>query len=132
MGLRVHAGPTLTSLSLAQVRLRFDRMHRYRGMLGQSHVLRVAVKRRSGIVGASTPEHMHIQGVVPLRITAKGHGSRQMCCMDKFGFPRTGPKQARRVKGFQTGISFELWCQRGRNKERTSGEPPFVPQAPSI
>jgi hypothetical protein len=23
--------------------------------------------------------------------------------MDRFGFPRTGPKQARRVKGFQTG-----------------------------
>jgi bifunctional DNA-binding transcriptional regulator/antitoxin component of YhaV-PrlF toxin-antitoxin module len=23
--------------------------------------------------------------------------------MDKFGFPRTGPKEARQVKGFQTG-----------------------------
>lgn len=54
-------------------------------------------------VGASTPEYLHIQGVAPLLITAKGHGSRQMCRMDKFGFPRTGPKQARRVKGFQTG-----------------------------
>src|SRR5205823_14022155 len=32
-----------------------------------------------------------------------GSGSRQMCRMDKYGFPRTGPKQARLVKGFQTG-----------------------------
>ena len=54
-------------------------------------------------VGASTPEHLHIAGVVPLLIAANGHGSRQMCLMDKRGFPRTGPKQAKRVKGFQTG-----------------------------
>jgi hypothetical protein len=54
-------------------------------------------------VGASTPEHLSIAGVVPLLITATGHGSRQMCLMDKRGFPRTGPKQAKRVKGFQTG-----------------------------
>jgi 5-methylcytosine-specific restriction endonuclease McrA len=54
-------------------------------------------------VGASTPERLHTKGVVPLYITAKGHGSRQMCLMDRFGFPRTGPKQAKRVKGFQTG-----------------------------
>jgi hypothetical protein len=54
-------------------------------------------------VGASTPEQLHIQQVVPLFIVAKGHGSRQMCRMDRFGFPRTGPKQAKRVKGFQTG-----------------------------
>ena len=54
-------------------------------------------------VGASTPEHLHIAGVVPLLIAANGHGSRQLCLMDKRGFPRTGPKQAKRVKGFQTG-----------------------------
>jgi len=54
-------------------------------------------------VGASTPEHLHLSGVVPLLITADGHGSRQMCLMDKHGFPRTGPKQAKHVQGFQTG-----------------------------
>ena len=26
-----------------------------------------------------------------------------MCRMDKYGFPRTGPKRHKRVKGFQTG-----------------------------
>lgn len=41
--------------------------------------------------------------LTPLAIHATGRGSRQMCRMDKYGFPRTGPKQAHRVHGFQTG-----------------------------
>lgn len=54
-------------------------------------------------VGASTPRVVQIADVRPLLITAVGNGSRQMCRMDRYGFPRTGPKQAKRVKGFQTG-----------------------------
>jgi 5-methylcytosine-specific restriction endonuclease McrA len=54
-------------------------------------------------VGRSTPEHLNVKGVMPLQMMATGHGSRQMCRMDRFGFPRTGPKQTKRVKGFQTG-----------------------------
>ena len=54
-------------------------------------------------VGKSTPPCLFVQGVVPLLITATGSGTRQMCRMDKYGFVRTGPKQAKRVKGFQTG-----------------------------
>lgn len=38
-----------------------------------------------------------------LVISAKGRGSRQMCRMDRFGFPRTSPKGGKSVKGFQTG-----------------------------
>ena len=38
-----------------------------------------------------------------LQISAKGRGSRQMCRMDKFGFPRTSAKASKTVKGFQTG-----------------------------
>ena len=38
-----------------------------------------------------------------LIISAKGRGSRQMCRMDKFGFPRTSAKASKTVKGFQTG-----------------------------
>ncbi len=38
-----------------------------------------------------------------LNIKAAGHGSRQMCRMDKFGFPRTSAKTERVVKGFRTG-----------------------------
>jgi 5-methylcytosine-specific restriction endonuclease McrA len=54
-------------------------------------------------VGASTPDRLHSSHVTPLHIIATGHGCRQMCSMDKRGFPRTGPKQAKVVKGFQTG-----------------------------
>jgi 5-methylcytosine-specific restriction endonuclease McrA len=54
-------------------------------------------------VGRSTPASLIIKDLVPLRITATGHGSRQMCLMDKYGFPRSGPKQHKRVQGFQTG-----------------------------
>ncbi len=39
-------------------------------------------------VGASTPAALHVEHVVPLLITATGHGSRQMCRMDKYGFVR--------------------------------------------
>lgn len=36
-------------------------------------------------------------------IKAMGRGCRQMCRMDRYGFPRTGPKGARTVHGFRTG-----------------------------
>ena len=54
-------------------------------------------------VGASTPQHLALTSITPLRISACGHGRRQMCLMGKRGFPRTGPKVAKHVKGFQTG-----------------------------
>jgi hypothetical protein len=54
-------------------------------------------------VGKSTPEQISHIGIVPLLITAQGHGCRQMCFMDKHGFPRTKPKGAKVVKGFETG-----------------------------
>src|SRR5215471_5869113 len=78
MGLREHAGPTLTSLSLAQVRLRFKRMRRYRGMLGQSHALRVAVKRRSGIVGAAATQRKPLETLTrpPLPCKQEAHMSK--------------------------------------------------------
>jgi 5-methylcytosine-specific restriction endonuclease McrA len=54
-------------------------------------------------VAKSTPAVLVADNVQPLLIKACGHGSRQMCCMNKFRFPRTGPKEAKSVKGFQTG-----------------------------
>ncbi len=54
-------------------------------------------------VGKSTPECLKVKGVQPLLIKATGHGSRHMCSMDRYGFPRTGPKGAKKVKGSQTG-----------------------------
>lgn len=54
-------------------------------------------------VGASTPERLLLNGVKPLIVKAKGHGRRQRCGTDKFGFPiRHAPAQ-KFFKGFQTG-----------------------------
>ena len=54
-------------------------------------------------VGQSTPETLHISNVLPLVITAKGHGCRQKCNVDDLGFPRGKAKGAKKVKGYQTG-----------------------------
>jgi 5-methylcytosine-specific restriction endonuclease McrA len=55
-------------------------------------------------VGASTPPVLQIDPAIrPLLIQASGHGCRQLCLMDRFGFPRTGPKEAKQGNGFQTG-----------------------------
>ncbi len=49
-------------------------------------------------------EHARVDlKLVPLAIRATGHGTRQMCRTDTYGFPRTSPKGARRVFGFKTG-----------------------------
>lgn len=65
-------------------------------------------------VGASTPEALDVCGVIPLLIRATGHGSRQMCRMDRYGFPRTGPKQARMVQGFRTGDMVQAVVTSGK------------------
>jgi len=54
-------------------------------------------------VGTSTPQHLDIKGMAPLLIKASGHGRRQMCLMDKRGFPRTKAKQKQFTHGFRTG-----------------------------
>jgi 5-methylcytosine-specific restriction endonuclease McrA len=54
-------------------------------------------------VGASTPERLGIRGVAPMVIKACGHGRRQVCLMDKHGFPRTKAKQKQFTHGFRTG-----------------------------
>jgi 5-methylcytosine-specific restriction endonuclease McrA len=53
-------------------------------------------------VGKSTPDVMSIIGVIPLSIKAVGHGSRQMCSVDKYGFPCSKAKAGKKFFGFQT------------------------------
>jgi hypothetical protein len=65
----------------------------------------------------------------PLIITAQGQQARQMCRVDKFGFPCTTAKQNRIVKGFQTGgmvkaivtSGKKIGTYSGRVAVRTSG-----------
>jgi len=51
---------------------------------------------------------------VPASIKAMGRGSRQMCRVDRFGFPRTGPKTVKTVKGFQTGDIVRATVTKGK------------------
>ena len=47
--------------------------------------------------------NISVLGNQPLNIKATGHGSRQMCRTDKFGFPSRYVPRFKFVKGFQTG-----------------------------
>jgi 5-methylcytosine-specific restriction endonuclease McrA len=49
-----------------------------------------------------TPELL-VLASQPLSIKATGHGSRQMCRTDKFGFPSRYVPRFKLIKGFQTG-----------------------------
>jgi len=64
-------------------------------------------------VGSSTPPMLQANEIVPLRIRANGHGCRQLCLMNKHGFPRTKPKQAKRIKDYQTGDIVKAVVRKG-------------------
>jgi 5-methylcytosine-specific restriction endonuclease McrA len=53
-------------------------------------------------VGKSTPI-LKIKGIKPLLITANGHGTRQICRTNKFGFPVRHCSRTKFHFGFQTG-----------------------------
>lgn len=54
--------------------------------------------------GTSTPERIRAwRDVLPLVIQAQRWQRRQMCLVDRYGFPRTHAKGASRAYGFKTG-----------------------------
>jgi hypothetical protein len=57
----------------------------------------------------------------PLLIKAESRRSRQKCLPDKYGFPRTAPKAAKRVFGFQTGDLVEANVTKGKKTGRYVG-----------
>lgn len=62
------------------------------------------------------PTKFHFLTDKVLQISAKGRGSRQMCRMDKFGFPRTSAKASKSVNGFQTGDMARAIVPKGLKK----------------
>ena len=54
-------------------------------------------------VGASTPEHLDVEGVRPLLVETCGHGKRNRCWTDKYGFPIRHAPRAKTFRGFRTG-----------------------------
>lgn len=49
-----------------------------------------------------------------LYIASTGHGRRQMCLMNKYGFPRTNPKSHKNIKDFQTGDIVKAVVTKGK------------------
>jgi 5-methylcytosine-specific restriction endonuclease McrA len=84
---------------------KFNRIHQD---LPKTHWLDAAC------VGASTPERLIIEVKKPLLIIAKGHGTRQMCRTDQFGFPIRYVPRIKHVKGFQTGDIVKAIVTKGK------------------
>lgn len=59
--------------------------------------------RDAATVGASTPDHLRVAITSVLLIAAKGHGSRQMCRTNKYGFPIRHVPRQKVWFGFKTG-----------------------------
>lgn len=65
-------------------------------------------------VGFSTPTRLHTQGVRVLAIRAMGHGQRQMCGTNRFGFPIRHRARQKRYFGFGTGDLVRAVVPRGK------------------
>jgi 5-methylcytosine-specific restriction endonuclease McrA len=67
-------------------------------------------------VGASTPEHLGVEGVRPLLAKACGHGKRQRCGTDKHGFPIRHAPRAKSYRGFRTGDIVHAAIPNGKHR----------------
>lgn len=57
---------------------------------------------------------LNIKHIHPLIITATGHGIRQMCKVDAYGFPRTVAKSGKKFFGYQTGDIVKAVVTKGK------------------
>lgn len=73
-------------------------------------------------VGASGKFIQINAGLRPFKIIAQGWGSRQMCRMNKYGFPCTNSKGAKNVKGFQTGDMIKAIIPCGKYRGKHTGK----------
>jgi len=72
-------------------------------------------------VGASTPERLLIRGIKPLEVIAKGHGTRQRCRPDKYGFPARHAPKAKFFMGFTTGDMVKADIPSGKYAGKYTG-----------
>jgi hypothetical protein len=66
-------------------------------------------------VGASTPV-LNVLGVKSLSIKAMGHGNRQMCGTDKYGFPNKHRTNVKSFNGFKTGDLVLVVVPKGKHQ----------------
>ncbi|WP_157269085.1 RNA-guided endonuclease IscB [Azohydromonas aeria] len=81
----------------------------------KAHWIDAACVGESGALVALDP------ALRPLRIKACGHGLRQRCRPDKYGFPRTAAPRAKFFLGFQTGDLVNARVPTGKYAGRHTG-----------
>jgi 5-methylcytosine-specific restriction endonuclease McrA len=67
-------------------------------------------------VGASTPEHLGVEGIRPLLVKARGHGKRNRCGTDAYGFPIRHAPRKKFEKGFRTGDIVRADIPKGKHQ----------------
>jgi hypothetical protein len=72
-------------------------------------------------VGASMPETLKAGGIRPLLVKAMGHGKRQRCATNKYGFPIQHAPRAKSFMGFQTGDIVSTDVLTGKYPGRHTG-----------
>ncbi len=88
-------------------------------------------------VGNIFQEKLLLRGVKPLIVKAKGHGRRQRCRTDKYGFPKAHAPLAKFFQGFQTGDIVKADISKGKYAGQYTGRiairhrPSFVLQTQS-
>ena len=82
------------------------------------------------------PDNFVFKTSQPLLIEARGHGTRQRCRPDKFGFPKTHAPKAKFFRGFGTGDLVSASIPKGKFAGKYTGRiairfrPSFVLQLP--
>ena len=72
-------------------------------------------------VGASTPDTLAVVSQQPLHIKAVGHGSRQRCRTDTYGFPSRHRCRVTTFLGFATGDIVEAKIPAGKHAGHHAG-----------
>jgi 5-methylcytosine-specific restriction endonuclease McrA len=72
--------------------------------------------RDAACVGASTPERLTVATGSVLLIVCKGHGTRQMCRTNKYGFPVRHVPRHKRWFGFRTGDLVKAVVPKGKQR----------------
>jgi len=72
-------------------------------------------------VGLGTPDNLDVGNIKPLCIKAVGHGSRQMCSVNKYGFPNSKPKSGKIFFGFQTHDIVKACIDKGEKAGKYIG-----------
>lgn len=65
-------------------------------------------------IGSSTPENLKICTNTVLKIKAVGHGTRQRCITDRYGFPKAHSLRSKTYMGFATGDIVKAVVPKGK------------------